>query len=282
MSSASTPIERFTAGGVDFLSGGGKMGELMRSFDWSGSPLGDPDQWPQSLKTSVSICLNSRFPIVLWWGPEMTLLYNDDYISMLGAKHPHRALGLPGKQVWGEIWPIIGPLLDRVLQEGEANWADDLQLFINRSGYLEEGYFRFSYSPIRDESGGIGGIFTPVSETTSKVIAERRFRTLRELVEQASQARSPEKACAAATAALEGNPYDVPFAALYLAVPGAAEARLAAATSNALKFPQTMSLANGDSAVFGNGASPIRVSLIPRPPGLSEIPLGPWGDPSPA
>lgn len=282
MSSASTPIQTATEKGIDFLSGGGKMGELMRSFDWSETRLGNPGQWPQSLKTSVGICLNSRFPIVLWWGPEMTLLYNDDYSSILGSKHPHRALGLPGKQVWEEIWPVIGPLLDRVLQQGEANWADDMQLFVNRSGYLEEGYFRFSYSPIRDESGGIGGIFTPVTETTSKVIAERRLRTLRELAEQASQARTPDNACAAAIGVLKGNPYDVPFAALYLVTAGAGEARLAAATSAALEFPDGMSQTGDDIRLFGSAAMSSKVSLISPPPRFLAVALGPWGDPSPA
>ncbi len=135
------------------------MGALMRSFDWSESPLGPPELWPQSLRTSVSICLNSRFPIIVWWGPELAVLYNDGYVPVLGAKHPGRALGRPGRQVWKEVWPVVGPLLETVMERGEANWADDLQLFIDRNGYPETN-FRFSYSPIRDESGGIGGVFT--------------------------------------------------------------------------------------------------------------------------
>ena len=106
--------------------------------------------------------------MILWWGPDLTVLYNDGYIPMLGNKHPQRALGLPGREVWSEVWPVIEPLLMQVSRKARPNWADDMQLFINRSGYPEECYFRFSYSPISDESGGIGGVFTPVSETTQR------------------------------------------------------------------------------------------------------------------
>ena len=97
------------------------MGALMRSFDWSRTALGPVDSWPQSLRTAVSICLNSRFPMILWWGPELTVLYNDGYIPILGKKHPRRALGLPGSEVWAEVWPVVEPLLMRVMTEGEAN-----------------------------------------------------------------------------------------------------------------------------------------------------------------
>lgn len=200
----------------DFFAGGGEMGERMRAFDWSTTDLGDPSQWPQSLRTSVSICLNSRFPIVLWWGPSLTILYNDPYIPALGQKHPYRALGRPGRECWSEIWDVVEPLLARVIQTGEANWADDLLLFINRAGYPDEAYFRFSYSAIRDESGGIGGVFTPVSETTQKVISERRLETLRKLATVGYSATDAENACGALVDELKDDPFDVPFAAVYL------------------------------------------------------------------
>lgn len=200
---------------LDFLSGGGQMGALMRAFDWSTTALGPFEQWPQSLRTSVSICLNSRFPMIVWWGPSLTLIYNDQYIPVLGQKHPERSLGRAGKECWAEVWDVVGPLLERVMQEGEANWADDLLLFINRSGYLEECYFRFSYSPIRDETGGIGGVFTPVSETTQKVIAERRLETLRRLANAGYAARDVIHACTELTDVLSSNPFDVPFVIVY-------------------------------------------------------------------
>jgi hypothetical protein len=114
---------------LSFLSGGGEMGERMRAFDWSSSPVGPVAQWPQSLKTAVSICIGSRYPIVLWWGnPEYTMFYNDGYIPVLGlTKHPGW-LGRSGQECWKEIWPTVGPMLDSVFQTGEATWSEDLLL----------------------------------------------------------------------------------------------------------------------------------------------------------
>ena len=191
------------------------MGAAMRALDWSQTLLGPINSWPQSLRTSVSTCLNSRFPILIWWGPELVMLYNDSYRDIIGGKHP-AALGRPGRECWPEIWHIIGPMLEGVLQRGEATWSNDLLLLLERNGYSEECYFTFSYSPIRDESGGIGGVFTPVAETTDHVIGERRLDTLRNLAARASQAHAVKEACAAAIDTLAGNPHDVPFATLYL------------------------------------------------------------------
>ena len=109
-------------------------------------PLGPREVWPQSLRTSVSICLASRFPILIWWGPGLVKLYNDAYASILADKHP-RALGAPGREVWPEIWDIIGPMLTGVQARGEATWSDDQMLPLRRKGYTEECYFTFSYSP---------------------------------------------------------------------------------------------------------------------------------------
>jgi len=194
--------------------GGGQMGALMRTKDWSATPLGPARSWPQSLRTAVSICLDSRFPILVWWGPELIMIYNDAYSQILGAKHP-AALGARGEDCWPEIWDTIRPMLSGVLQRGEATWADDLLLLLERNGYPEECYFTFSYSPIRDESGGIGGIFTPVKETTERVIGERRLRTLRELAARKSQSKSEQETWDLAAKTLAENPYDLPFAVLY-------------------------------------------------------------------
>src|SRR5579885_3523698 len=108
----------------DLFAGGGEMGALMRSIDWSQTPLGPVAQWPQSLRTAVSICLASRFPILIWWGPRLVKLYNDAYAPMLGEKHP-LALGRPGQDVWPEIWDIIGPMLSGVMDRGDATWSQD-------------------------------------------------------------------------------------------------------------------------------------------------------------
>jgi PAS domain S-box-containing protein len=162
------------AGTTDaFLSGGGKLGAMIRGRDWAATPLGPIEAWPQSLRTSVSTCLNCTFPILIWWGPDLIKIYNDAYAEIIADKHPW-ALGRPGREVWPEIWDIIGPGLDGVLQRGEAFPANDLRLVLQRRGYPEECYFSFSYSPIRDETGGVGGVFCPVIETTPRVLAERR------------------------------------------------------------------------------------------------------------
>jgi len=128
----------FEEGGTTFVADGGEMGERIRSFDWSSNPLGPLEDWPQSLKTAVSICLNSRFPIVLWWGRDLRLIYNDAWRPVLGqTKHP-AALGAAGEQVWPEIWHIIGPMLQGVLDTGQATWSDDQLLPLDRNGFLEE------------------------------------------------------------------------------------------------------------------------------------------------
>jgi len=199
----------------------------MRSFDWAATSLGAVAQWPQSLRTSVSICLNSRFAIVVWWGPDLVMLYNDAYRNIIGAKHP-AALGHPGRECWPEIWNIIGPMLETVMQGGEATWASDLLLMLERSGYPEECYFTFSYSPIRDESGGIGGVFTPVADTTDRVIGERRTATLRDLAVRAASARDTRQACRLVAETLSENPRSIPFESVYLLDEARTSASLAA------------------------------------------------------
>ncbi len=225
MTIAATPRET-----PDFLTGGSEMGGLMRAMDWSTTPLGSVEAWPQSLRTTVSVCLNSRFPMLLWWGPDLIMLYNDAYRPILGAtKHP-RALGVAGRDIWPEIWDIIGPMLTGVMERGEATWSDDLLLVLDRNGYPEECFFTFSYSPIRDESGGVGGVFTAVHETTGRVIGERRLRTLRELAAETAQVTTEKGIYATARDALARNPMDLPFALLYVLDPDGTTARLAGAT----------------------------------------------------
>src|SRR5579859_1530189 len=196
---------------AEVLAGGGEMEALMRSLDWAQTPIGPVESWPQSLRTSVSICLASRFPMLIWWGPELVMLYNDAYRPMLGAsKHP-RSMGQRGRECWPEIWDIIGPMLEGVLTRGEATWSNDQLLPLDRNGYVEECYFTFSYSPIRDESGGIGGVFTAATETTGRVLGERRLRTLRELGGAPAQAGTAEEACALMARTLARNPADIPL-----------------------------------------------------------------------
>jgi len=170
---------------LEFVAGGGAVGALMRTHDWSTSPLGSPETWPQPLRTTVALLLESRFPMFVAWGPELGFLYNDSYAEILGAKHP-RALGRRFHDIWSEIWPDISPLIDAAMA-GQATYREDLPLVMNRRGYDEQTWFTFSYSPLRDETGAVAGMFCAVSETTPRVVAERALReseaALRELNE---------------------------------------------------------------------------------------------------
>jgi signal transduction histidine kinase/CheY-like chemotaxis protein len=210
----------------DFLSGGGEMGRLIREFDWSGHPLGKQDDWPRSLKTAVSLILNSQHPMWIGWGPEMSFLYNDAYLHVLGlAKHP-KSLGRPAAEVWAEIWDVCGPLADKVFQQGEPSFMDDVRLFMHRGDYLEETYYSFSYSPIRDESGDVGGLFCPSNDVSPKVLSARRLRTLSELAGGPYVGKSTDEACAIIGGELKNNPSDVPFALLYVVDPDGSQAVL--------------------------------------------------------
>ncbi|MEA3017021.1 MAG: hypothetical protein QOI38_1743 [Sphingomonadales bacterium] len=153
-----------------FLDGGGAMGAAMRAHDWAATPLGPAAVWPQPLKTAVGILLQSKFPMFLAWGPELTFLYNDGYVEILGDKHP--ALGRRFADIWAEIWEDVGPLAERALA-GEATYFEDLPLLMRRKGHEEQTWFTFSYSPLRDEDGDVRGIFCACVETTATVLAER-------------------------------------------------------------------------------------------------------------
>jgi PAS domain S-box-containing protein len=166
----------------DFLQGGGKTGALMRANDWSSSPLGPPESWPRPLRIVVALLLQSRFPMFVAWGAELGFLYNDPYAEILGAKHP-RALGRRFYDIWSEIWPDISPLIDAAMS-GQATYREDLPLLMNRKGYDEQTWFTFSYSPVQDESGKVGGMFCAVQETTGRVLAERSLRELNETLER--------------------------------------------------------------------------------------------------
>lgn len=158
----------------DFLAGGGKTGALMRSLNWSASPLGAPEMWPLSLRTVVALLLSSQFPMFVAWGEELGFLYNDAYAEILGAKHP-QALGARFFDVWSEIWSDISPLIDAAMA-GEATYRENLPLVVNRKGFDEQAWFTFSYSPVRDESGRVAGMFCAVAETTQTVLAEHAVR----------------------------------------------------------------------------------------------------------
>jgi signal transduction histidine kinase/CheY-like chemotaxis protein len=211
-----------------WLTGRGEVGALLRAIDWANTRLGTPDRWPGSLRSALALCLGSHFPAIIFWGRDLVQIYNDAFRPILGAfKHP-RAMGQRGAECWPEAWAVAGPLIERVLLTGEPTWAEDQPSLVNRNGYAEECFFTFANTPIRNESGRVGGVFAVVTETTRRVLAERRLRTLYDLSVQALDAPDADRACVVAAAALAGHPSDLPWGLLYLAEGEHGEARLAA------------------------------------------------------
>lgn len=262
---------------------GAEMARLIRELDWSKTPIGPRESWPQSLRTAVSILVDSRYPMFVFWGPHLVKIYNDSYRPVTGDKHPW-ALGRPGPEVWPEIWDTIGPMVDKVVKEGQATWSDDLLLFLGRHGFLEEVYFTFSYSPIRDESGGVGGLFCACTETTDKVLGERRMRTLRDLAAAPAQARSTGEVCRLSASVLEENPSDVPFSLLYLrdGSTDPAGARLVSSSGTRAEDPVCVSAIHAANDVWGFEAAarargPVWIDDLAER--FATVPPGPWPEP---
>ncbi|MCC7185304.1 MAG: response regulator [Acidobacteria bacterium] len=169
-----------------FLTGGGRMGALMRAHDWSTSSLGHPDQWPQSLRTAVRIMLNTGHPMYVFWGPDLSCLYNDAYSESIGPERHPVSLGQPARQVWDEIWTIIGPQVDQVMSGRGATWNVNHLVPITRHGRRENVYWTYSYSPIDDDTSpsGVGGVLVVCTETTDQVLTARRLAAERDRLAQ--------------------------------------------------------------------------------------------------
>ena len=197
------------------LGGGGEMGARMRAFDWSTTSLGPVEQWPQSLRVCVRIILDSGLPMTVCWGPELTILYNDAQREMFGTKHP-AALGRPNREMFAEAWETTGPLYDRILTHGETYASLTDQLFpLNRHGYLEECYFRLSFSPIPHDNGHVGGVFATGIDTTDHVIEDRRLQILRDLASRTAGARDEDAGWRISADTLGEHRLTIPFAFLY-------------------------------------------------------------------
>ena len=169
-----------------FLKNGGKTGSLIQTFNWSATPLGAIEEWSPTLKVALQILLSSRFPMQILWGSDYIQFYNDAYIPIAGNKHPV-GIGQRAAECWQEVWDFVGPMLDRVMATGEATWSEDQLLVLNRNGQAQEGYFTFSYTPIWNEFGKVGGIFITVNETTQRILGEQRERALRAEVQAAKE-----------------------------------------------------------------------------------------------
>jgi signal transduction histidine kinase/CheY-like chemotaxis protein len=204
---------------------GGECGALMRAARWNETLLGPSREWPRTLRTLIPIMLASRFAVRILWGPDLILLYNDAYRSVLGPRKHPAAMGRPVEESYRELWHTVGPMFARVMH-GEAVALDDGLLPLNRNGYLEECYFTLSYSPIRDEAGTVGGVLGVVHETTERVLAERRLVALRQLAADLADASTVEGACQSAGEALVRNGADVPFVLFYEVDDARREARL--------------------------------------------------------
>ena len=215
-----------TRSGEKTVFGDTEMTRRVAQHDWSCTSLGPIGSWPPSLKSAVNLMLNSQHPMWVGWGPDLTFLYNDAYISVLSlAKHPW-ALGRPLREVWAEIWDDVGPLVEKVVAKGQPTYVDNLRLFMSRGDRIEETYYSFSYSPIFDESGKIAGIFCPSSERTANTLNARRLRTLSDLSANALLEKSAGAACSSFLSTLSNNPDDIPFSLLYLMDAGNASATL--------------------------------------------------------
>jgi signal transduction histidine kinase/DNA-binding response OmpR family regulator len=200
------------------FDGPGEMRRRCRSVDWASTSMGPVRTWPAELRLMVRVCLDSGFAMSLHWGPDLAVLYNDAFVPIMGShKHP-QALGRPTRDVWAEQWlEVIGPLMQRVIDDATPVAADDLPLVLDRNGYPEECYFTFSYSPILGPDRNVGGVFTIVTETTGKVLAERRLRLVRNLgAVSATQAGTMADTCRAMHDVLSSTRQSVPFAVALL------------------------------------------------------------------
>ena len=260
----------------------GEMAALMRAKDWSTTPLGPVDTWPQSLRTVVRVLLTSRFAMWMGWGPELTFFYNDAYGAMtLGAKHPW-ALGRPSRDVWAEIWPDIGPRIDQVLQGGRATWDDKLLLFLERNGYREETYHTFSYSPVTDDDGKVCGNLCVVTEETERVLGERRMALLRDAAVAIASAMTEPELFMAIEGALAGSK-DLPFALTYLLDESGTRARLTGRIGIPTDHPAAMTAIDvGDPHALWrfDGESGADAEIVDLAGRFPDLPAGPWERPA--
>ncbi|MCC5635120.1 PAS domain-containing protein [Nostoc sp. CHAB 5844] len=263
--------------------GKGEMAMRMRSLDWSQTPLGAVETWTQSLRSTLSICLNSRFPIAIYWGQESLLLYNDAWRPIVGDKHPW-ALGRPAREVWPEIWDDIGPELAGVLATGEGTFHNDELLSMYRFGYTEECFFEYTFNPIQGQGGVIDGVFNVVSETTYRVLNERRTRLLREAA-KTETAKTAEEFCYLMVEAFKSDPFDIPFALLYLIDQDGKHARLCGSTdaSDSSISPAVVDLTAADDTDSWAIALAARTGKFQEINDLEsrfgKLPGSPWSEP---
>lgn len=229
-----------------YLSRPGGMNERIRHFDWSKTSIGGVSGWKQSLWSVLSICLNSNFPIAIYWGEDLCLLYNDAWSPIPGNKHPW-ALGRPAKEVWPEIWKDIEPQFAKAFS-GEPGGSKDALLPMQRHGYTEECYFDFTFTPVYGEDGKVDGIFNAVIETTYQIINDRRAALLQKLSRKISNSVSSEEVFKKVTGILKSNATDIPFCYIYTLADGKSPELAGASSENNVKeLPWKEMLKNNSS-----------------------------------
>jgi PAS domain S-box-containing protein len=262
--------------------GDSEMAGLMRSHDWSQTSLGAVETWPQSLRSILSVCLNSQFPIAIYWGADHLLLYNDAWRPILGDKHPW-SLGRPGREVWSEIWSDIGSELASVLATGKGTFHKDDLLSMYRFGYTEECFFEYTFNPIQGQGGVVEGVFNVVTETTYRVLNERRAQLLREIAAKPGIIKTAEESCALIIEALKSDPLDIPFALLYLIDQDGKYAHLYGSTEFAPDSPinpVSIDLTKKDSAddwLIARAVETLQAQVITDLPArFGTLPGSPW------
>jgi hypothetical protein len=258
------------------------MGTLLRQHDWSNSSLGAPENWPQSLKTALRIMLTSRQPIWVGWGTDLIFFYNDAYQAIIGGKHPW-ALGRPTSEVWREIWTDIGPMLATAMGGIEGTYVEEQLLIMERNGYPEETYCTFSYSPIPENDERPGGIICANTDDTKRVIGERQLALLRDLSAATSDRRTWREVCTEAAAALASNPYDLPFALIYMADPDGRNLSLVGISGMAAGHAAALATIPADSLAPWPIDTVLRtqeIRLVAGVPGrfAEPLPTGAWAD----
>ncbi len=263
----------------EFLAGAGQEGRDLLAVDWDATPVGPPEEWSLSLGNAVRILLTSKFSMWMAWGPELTFFCNSAYRrDTLGTKYPW-ALGRPASEVWSEIWADIEPRIDQVMQAGEATWDEALKLFLERSGYAEETYHTFSYSPLPDDDGTIAGMLCVVAEVTDQVIAERRMTTLRDLGVRTGVAATTADAVRAACERLATNPASLPFVAVYLYDADGTSAHLTGHAGFELphpRFPTVLDVAEGGPWPLAAGWHRESVTVEIDEATAATLPTGAW------
>jgi PAS domain S-box-containing protein len=256
-----------------------EIGRDLSAIDWTATPLGPVQGWPQSLRTAINILLSSRFPMWMGWGPELTFFCNAAYRrDTLGSKYPW-ALGRPAREVWAEIWDDIGPRVASVLSTGEATWDEALMLLVERSGYPEESYHTFSYSPLRDDDARVVGMLCVVSEDTDRVIGERQMTTLRDLGSDPSVVRTERQMLDFVADQLARNVQDLPFTMTYL-FGDDGEAQLAGASGIAPGHPAApLTLPDSGPPLWPIEKAAQGESELVDLAGLPDLPTGAWREP---